>query len=647
MLPKRILYLLVSAFLFLGSVSQNPNFDSILNAIPKLEDKYDYCHRQIYTYENLNTATALLLSKKKLQFAKFLNDKAKIAGSYNDIGNQYLDLSNYSEALSNYIESSLYYASIPDSSGIADEYSNISLIYSYKEDNETAKRFLLRALRIYKNNNNKKGYVSTVMALADVCRDLNQIDSAFHCYNYVIRNSKDSTDLLVVYNNMGLYFSDINNVDSALYLYELSNKYNFGLKNKHNYAICVGNIAECYFKKDDLPKALSGYLQALELSMQLQSPDLVQTNCESLAAYYKKARKFDSAFYYLERAKTISDSLDVHDSDLKLSDVKSGFDREAKDKELEIKKLENEKKEQEKKDMKIIFIISSVCLLVIIGFAITRYKSKQKSYNKLKALNDEVTLQKTLVEEKQQEIVDSITYAQRIQKPLLAKEEWIKKYFSDCFVLFKPKAIVSGDFYWAAELNDKFYLAVCDSTGHGVPGAFMSLLNIGFLSEAIKEKRIEKPNEVFNYVRNRLIESISDQGQKDGFDGCLICYDKKKSKIYYTAAHCMPLVIRNDEMLEMDNDKMPVGKGERTESFTLYEFDVKANDRIYLYTDGYSDQFGGPKGKKFKYKNLKEVLLSEYINKMNKQKDVIEEVFEEWRGELEQTDDVTIVGLKV
>lgn len=646
-MPIRTLYHLLFIFFFFGAFSQSQNFDSILNKIPKLEDKYEYCHKQISTYENLNTATALILSKKKLQFAKFLNDKTKIAGSYNDIGNQYLDLSNYSEALSNYIESSLYYASIPDSSGMADEYSNISLIYSNKEDNETAKRFLLRALRIYKNNNNKKGYVSSVMALADVCRDLNQIDSAFYCYNYVIRNSKDSTDLIVVYNNMGLYFSDINNIDSALYLYELSNKYNFGLKNKHNYAICVSNIADCYFKKNNLPKALSGYLQGLALSKELQSPDLVQTNCENLAAYYKKVRKLDSAFFYLERAKFISDSLDVNDSDLKLSDVKSGFDREAKEKELAIKKLENEKKEQEKKDMKIIFVISSICLLIVIGFAISRYTAKRRSYNKLKILNDEVTIQKTLVEEKQQEIVDSITYALRIQRPLLAKEELIRKYFTDCFVLYKPKAIVSGDFYWACEMHDKFYLAVCDSTGHGVPGAFMSLLNIGFLSEAIKEKRIEQTHEVFNYVRGRLIESISDHGQKDGFDGCLICYDRKNSKIFYTAAHCTPLVIRNDEMVEMESNKMPVGKGELTNSFTLFQFDVQPNDRIYLYTDGYADQFGGPKGKKFKYKNLKEVLLSEYINKMSKQKDVIDEVFEEWRGELEQTDDVTIVGLKV
>lgn len=646
-MAQKTKYLLLSVFLFFRVFSQNPNFDSILNKIPKLEDKYNYCHKEIYTYENLNTQTALDLSKKKLQFAKFLNDNRKIASSYNDIGNQYLDLANYTEALNNYIEASVYYGKIQDSAGIADEYSNISLIYSTKEDNITAKRFLLKALQIYKNSNNSTGYCSTLMALADACRDLNQVDSAFYCYNYVIKHSHDSTDLVVVYNNMGLYFSDINNVDSALYLYELSNKYNAGLKNKHNYAICISNIADCYFKKNDMPKALSGYLKGLALSKELRSPDLVQTNCENLAAYYKKVGKLDSAFIYLEHAKLIADTLDMNNNDLRLSDVKSGFDREAKEKELQIQRLESEKKEKEKKDIKFIFVVSSLFLLLIIGFAISRYRVKQRSYNELKTLNNEVTHQKALVEEKQQEIVDSITYAQRIQKPLLAKEELIKKYFSDCFVLYKPKAIVSGDFYWACEVNDKLYLAVCDSTGHGVPGAFMSLLNIGFLSEAVKEKKIESPHEIFNYVRGRLIESISDEGQKDGFDGSLICYDKKNSKVYYSAAHCKPLMIRNDDVKELESDHMPVGKGELTRSFTLRVLDVEPKDQIYLYTDGFADQFGGPKGKKFKYKNLKEVFLSKHIGTMSEQKEVIDRIFEEWRGELEQTDDVTIIGIKV
>lgn len=640
-------YTLLFCLLIFRCFSQEPDFDSILKTIPKVEDKYNYCHKQIASYENLNTQTALELSRRKLSFAKILNDKSKIAGSYNDIGNQYLDLSNYSEALNNYIESSKYYSMIADSNGVADEYNNISLIYDNKEDYVTAKRFLLKALKIYKNNNSPEGYCSSVMALADVCRNMHQYDTAFQCYNYVIKNSKDSTDLAVVYNNMGLYFSDHNNVDSALILYELSNTYNSVTGNKHNYTIAISNIADCYFKKGDYTKALAGYLRALAFSTELKTPELIETNCENLAAYYNKMRKPDSAYYYLSRASKIRDSLDVTDGDLKLSDLKSGFDREAKENELKIQKLEHEKQEQEKKDIKIIFVISSLFLLTIIAFAVSRYRSKKRSYDNLKTLNDEVTLQKTLVEEKQKEILDSINYALRIQKPLLLKEELIKKFYSDCFILFKPKAIVSGDFYWGCEENSKLFLAVCDSTGHGVPGAFMSLLNIGFLSEAIKEKRINNTGEVFDYVRTRLVESISDEGQKDGFDGSILCYDKVNAEITYSAAHCTPILIRDNSVIELDSDKMPVGKGERVERFSSGKLNVQKGDHIYLYTDGYADQFGGPKGKKFKYKQLKELLLANHKKSLDVQQSVMSHTFEAWKGDLEQTDDVTVVGLKI
>ena len=215
------------------------------------------------------------------------------------------------------------------------------------------------------------------------------------------------------------------------------------------------------------------------------------------------------------------------------------------------------------------------------------------------------------------------------------------------FILFKPKDIVSGDFYWATEHNNKFYLAICDCTGHGVPGAFMSLLNIGFLSEAIKENDIETPNEIFNYVRTRLLNSISKEGQQDGMDGILICLDKVTKQLTYAAANNEPILISNAQIKELAKDKMPVGKGEKNESFKLFSIDAKVGDTIYLYTDGFADQFGGPKGKKFKYKPLNELLLSNVAEPMERQKELLDTTIESWKGNLEQVDDILIVGIKI
>jgi serine phosphatase RsbU (regulator of sigma subunit) len=259
----------------------------------------------------------------------------------------------------------------------------------------------------------------------------------------------------------------------------------------------------------------------------------------------------------------------------------------------------------------------------------------------------EVVKQKNVIEEKQKEIVDSIMYAKRIQATILASETFLNKNLPEHFVYFKPKDIVSGDFYWATLKDNRFYLATCDSTGHGVPGAFMSLLNISFLNEAITQKNIEQPNEIFNHVRKRLIKNISKEGGKDGMDGILLCIDLKTNHYTYSAAHNKPIVISNGAINEYHADKMPIGIGVREDNFSHNALPLKKGDILYMYTDGYADQFGGPKGKKFKYKQLNELLLTNSHLSMEDQKKIINETFDSWKGDLEQIDDVCVIGIRV
>jgi len=247
--------------------------------------------------------------------------------------------------------------------------------------------------------------------------------------------------------------------------------------------------------------------------------------------------------------------------------------------------------------------------------------------------------------EKNKEITDSIQYAKRIQGTLLATEAELQQSIPNHFILFKPKDIVSGDFYWSIKKDGVFYLAVCDSTGHGVPGAFMSLLNTSFLNEAINEKGIIQPNEVFNYVREHLISSISRDGGRDGMDGILI--KLSGSNLSYAAANNDILLVRGNELIELPSDKMPVGQGEVMDSFALHEVQLQKGDMLYLFTDGYADQFGGPKGKKFKYKQLLESLVVLASKPLDEQKRQMEETFESWKGNLEQVDDVLGIGIRV
>jgi serine phosphatase RsbU (regulator of sigma subunit)/rhodanese-related sulfurtransferase len=291
--------------------------------------------------------------------------------------------------------------------------------------------------------------------------------------------------------------------------------------------------------------------------------------------------------------------------------------------------------------------IDRMFLMNILGVSALIYFMQYSLLAKQARLKASVEKQNEEIAEKSKSITDSINYAKRIQFTLLANDELLRKNLKDHFVLFKPKDIVSGDFYWAAERGGNFYLAVCDSTGHGVPGAFMSLLNTSFLNEAINEKGIESPDLICDYVRQRLITSVSQHGGKDGMDGILICWNRKKRKLTYAAAHNTPFVVSGGKGAELDADKMPVGIGENSNNFSLNEVNVKDGDKIYLFTDGYADQFGGPKGKKFKYRQLHELLVS--LNDVNfeEQKKVLDAIVNEWKGHLDQTDDILIIGLSL
>lgn len=285
-------------------------------------------------------------------------------------------------------------------------------------------------------------------------------------------------------------------------------------------------------------------------------------------------------------------------------------------------------------------------VLLVLGTLAWNQRFKKEVVHR-KETEDKLQDSYKQLEEKQKEITDSITYAKRIQQSLLAHDDLLLKGLGEHFVLYLPKDIVSGDFYWATETNDSFYIAVCDSTGHGVPGAFMSLLNTTFLNEAINEKKIAEPNLIFEHVRKQLIANISQQGGQDGMDGIILRRDKSSGTITYCGANNAPVIVRNGQAEECASDKMPVGIGERMDTFSSPRINAVSGDMIYLCTDGYADQFGGERGKKMKRSGLR-ILLSKYAHlSMAEQHRNFESTFLEWRGSLEQLDDVCIVGIRI
>ncbi|MDZ4664448.1 MAG: tetratricopeptide repeat protein [Bacteroidota bacterium] len=570
-----------------------------------------------------------------------------IVSSYNNLAVIYQIKGDEKQALEYYFKTLRFRERAKDEEGIAKVCENIANLYLEQNELRKALSYQERTRKIREKNRDTVYLASLYLNIAN-SYDLLQMFDSVHYYLSIsipVLIKYDQINYLgQAYTTMGIYYSRRKNDQLAL---------NYFIKSK-----------ECYAKIGDEVSVMSALVNAGIAKVNLNSfkdglddckaalPLLEEVNYHEKLRYcyyclYKALRglkRDKEALLYHEKYVVLKDTLLNQERTKELTRIELDHEYTAK---TEINELKHQKdievREQEKKNQQLLiyFIAFGFAVAVFLVFFIINRLKLSRKQSKI------IEQQKHLVEEKQKEIIDSINYAKRIQTTLLAHADFVNENIPSNFVLFRPKDIVSGDFYWAAKKDHLFYLAACDSTGHGVPGAFMSLLNIGFLTEAINEKSILEPNQVFNYVRDRLISTISKEGQQDGFDGILLCIDQKNNKLTYSAANNAPIIISNGEIVTLETDKMPVGKGISESSFRLFNITLTANDSLYIYTDGYADQFGGPKGKKFLYKKMNQLIASLSLLPLEEQKAKLEIAFDKWKGDLEQVDDVLVIGIKI
>ena len=276
----------------------------------------------------------------------------------------------------------------------------------------------------------------------------------------------------------------------------------------------------------------------------------------------------------------------------------------------------------------------------------------QEKAEEIEAQRDEITIQRDEILRQKEEITDSINYASRIQNAVLPLKDHFEKAFNDHFIIFKPRDIVSGDFYWIAEDPDKLYFTAADCTGHGVPGAFMSMLGMTYLNEIIaNENKHLTANQILELLREKIKFSLHQTGKegenKDGMDMAMCILHKKKNILEYAGAYNPLYLYRNGELHEYKADRMPIGIYHvEKEHFTNHEIKLKSGDNFYIFSDGYVDQFGGPAQTKFKSSNLKKLLNEVQDKPMNAQRQILEERFYKWKGNLDQLDDIIMIGIK-
>jgi serine phosphatase RsbU (regulator of sigma subunit) len=263
----------------------------------------------------------------------------------------------------------------------------------------------------------------------------------------------------------------------------------------------------------------------------------------------------------------------------------------------------------------------------------------------------EIQAQKEHIEKQNKEIKYSFDYAKKIQSTVLPRHEVFDSLFGEHFIFFKPRDIVSGDFYWISQSDHRIVLTAADCTGHGVPGSLMSMLGITMLHEIVNEKNVMHSEEILNQLRLSIARTLKQEGkigeQKDGIDMALMIYDTSNRKLEFSGANNPLYIVRNGEMLEYKGNNMPVAYYEKMSDFTRFTIEMKQGDRVYMFTDGFPDQFGGPQGKKFKYRPFKDLLLEIHERPMEEQRRILSLIFEEWKGDLSQIDDVLVIGLRL
>ncbi|MES2132566.1 MAG: tetratricopeptide repeat protein [Bacteroidota bacterium] len=635
------------------------------------------------------------------------NDTTTV-NALNKLGREYLLVTDYFKADSCFDEALKIAAPLQYKRGLFNIYNQKGVIYWYRDEFSKALQNYLKALKIAEELNDRFLISRSQANVGLVFISQKEFSKALIYYTKALKLKEDlheTRGVSAILNNIGTIYQARKDYQQALMHFSRSLEIARADTNHGMEALDLSSIAEIYELQQNQEKALATYIEALDISEHYKDKILVPIMQHKIAAIYIQQKKYDAAQTFLESGLNVSletgdlgTQKDINRSLSELFAINNNWKRsylhyktytalkdsiynENKTKDMvrnEMnfdfdKKQALDKKEQEKKDavtaeeikqqrmQRNYFIIGFILMLIVAGLVYRSYRQKQKANNIIALQKQEVEKQKEIVEnqkqsleEHQKEIIDSITYAKRLQEAILPPQEFINTYLPHNFIYYKPKDLVAGDFYWAEAINGLFFIAAADSTGHGVPGCMVSVVCSNALNRSVKEFNITDTGKILEKTRELVVETFekSTNEVKDGMDISLLCIDTKNKKIIWSGANNPLWYIESagdvsPAITEIKADKQPIGKTDSPKPFTNHEIEYKVATTFYLFTDGYADQFGGEKGKKFKYKQFSNLLLQNYRLSMQEQKDLLDKAFQNWRGDLEQVDDVCVIGIKL
>ena len=523
---------------------------------------------------------------------------------------------------------------------------NIAIVYSSTGKNKEALKIYNDLKKIFEN---KKDTVGMITASLNISTILKEKDTVIQLMNsalelaYEFKGKNLLTNIYAILSATYLDTNSKNTFNLSKSKESLDSLIHYATKQKNNEYIkfYYSTISDYYILKNQYDLALINAKKGAELSKEMTgliSPEMLST----LYQIEKKLKNYKKAIIYLEEMVENKDSLDKLSATEDLAKYESEKEFEIKQKLDSLKHLDEIRIQQaEIKTQKVIEGVLFVGILLVISFLVFVYKQLNNTKK-----------QKDLVEEKQAEITDSINYAKKIQDAMMTSSVYLKETLPKSFIFFKPKDVVSGDFYWIyKDQEENIFFTVADCTGHGIPGAFMSMIGTSLLNEIIIDKGVKDTDKILGEMRSQIIKSLHQEeegAQKDGMDISLCKLNIKKKLVEFSGAHNSLIHISEDELNNYRGDHQPVGLllGDK-KPFTKHEVKLKKNDMLYIYSDGYQDQFGGEKGKKYMGAKFKKQLLKINKERTDKQLILLEEDFKSWTQNYEQIDDVCVMGVRI
>lgn len=584
-----------------------------------------------------------------------LGDKKGAADSYNNIGNTFQNLGGFSESQKYYLKSLKFREELKDSLGIATCYQNMGntsresgkldeAIHYYEKslgminpqrDLKTKSKLYANiaiTCSIQKKFQKSLSYSLESMKLAEAIDDEEMINLACSCIGDAYLAQK-KFDMAIPYYLRSLKLSTDTEGDDIEMLVAV-----------------YSGLGNCYENKMDYDKALSNYTSSLKLSEKNDLKTGVMNAYLNFSSLYERLGQDKQALYYNKLYGDIKDKLSNEKSLKETLELNTKYETEKKEKEILLLTKDQQLKDKTLREQSLVRIglIIGLGLFLILSFLLyNRYRFKQKA-------NILLEKQKELIHQKNIMITDSIDYAKTIQEAILPDTNKLISFFSEHFILYKPKAIVSGDFYWIGKKNDQLICAVADCTGHGVPGAFMSLLGHNILENVIQRESSTNPGAILSDLNEEIVNRFSKGKEREtvkhGMDIAIICIDADQQKLQFAGAKNSLYIIRENHLTELKADKQSTGvvsKDHMMINYTNNVYNLQKGDMLYMFSDGFPDQKGGKDKKKFYYQPFKDLLINMSNLALEEQKQQLDSVINNWIGEDEQIDDILVMGIRI